>query len=66
MLKKYGIQIYHEDKQKGFLTCLYSSCCKMLTKSPPLVVTLLIFPGSKQFVKELSPKPFLSIQNKLS
>ena len=55
MLKKYRIQIYHEDKRKGFLRHVYIRRAVNTNQTMVvLVVTSLIFPGSKQFVKELT------------
>lgn len=55
MLKKFRIQIYQEDKRKGFLRHVYiRRAVKTNQTMVVLVTTSLIFPGSKQFVKELT------------
>lgn len=54
MLKKYRITIYNEDKRKGFLRHVYiRKAIKTNQIMVVLVTTSAVFPGSKQFVKEL-------------
>lgn len=55
MLKKYRIQIYNEDKKKGFLRHVFiRRGVKTNQTMVVLVTTSLIFPGSKNFTKELT------------
>ncbi len=62
MLKKYRIQIYHEDKRKGFLRhVLIRRGVNTNQTMVVLVTTSFIFPGSKAFVNELI-QAFPSIQ----
>lgn len=55
MFKKYRIKIYNEDKKTGFLRhVLIRRGFKSQETMVVLVVSSFIFPGSKDFVKELT------------
>ncbi len=62
ILRKYKIQIYNEDRRKGFLRhVLIRRAVKTNQTMVVLVTTSSVFPGSKQFVKELTSQ-FKSIK----
>lgn len=55
LLRKYKIQIYNEDRRKGFLRhVLIRRGIKTNQTMVVLVTTSSVFPGSKNFVKELT------------
>ena len=63
MLKKYRIQVYNEDRGKGFLRHVYIRRAFATNQTlVVLVTTSSVFPGSKNFVKDLTSK-FKSIQS---
>lgn len=54
MLKKYKMSIYQEDRRKGFLRHVFIRRATNTNQTMVvLVATTNVFPGSKQFVKEL-------------
>ncbi len=62
LLRKYKIQIYNEDRRKGFLRhVLIRRGIKTNQTMVVLVTTSSVFPGSKNFVKELTSQ-FKSIK----
>lgn len=62
LLRKYKIQIYNEDRRKGFLRhVLIRRGIKTNQTMVVLVTTSPVFPGSKNFVKELTSQ-FKSIK----